>query len=338
MGPLPPNAINFNPYQIVIKFLCRIKCPSGCHTNILPYQCDKKCKGMCNQCGPNHEQLKYVYKSIAYIQCFRHYFCMCAKIVHCCDNNAITIYNVHAINNFILNGPFAWGTDSISLFNRVFVIGDNSCSSKVFELDMTTRSLLQKENMLKGKRTQTLCAGFSNIYSIGGYIRDATSNCQKYSIYKNKWMKLPDLSVARCHCAAFCFCFSEVYALGGWDGDNNLNTMEKINIRKPIKWNSVIIENPFSKRTGIQAIQISVSEVIVFGGVAKKFYNESYILHFEECGVYCKKSRNLQLKGEFQECPAPIFDGENVYANNTEALQIYSIKDKKWKIRKNDNK
>ena len=119
--------------------------------------------------------------------------------------------------------------------------------------------------MLLKKYGHGLRSAKGQIYSIGVCVENATKDCEKYSILHDKWKGLPNLNQKRYYMAAFVFGNDSIYALAGYTGRVNINSMERMNILSPLRWDKIEISNSFSVRRSIHAIEIGPNEVLVFG-------------------------------------------------------------------------
>jgi hypothetical protein len=67
------------------------------------------------------------------------------------------------------------------------------------------------------------------LYILGGYNVRALSECERYVCAGSRWEVLPALPVACGHMSAVEL-ESSVYALGGWDGSSDLDTVQKLSL------------------------------------------------------------------------------------------------------------
>ena len=120
--------------------------------------------------------------------------------------NVITLFNPisKTKKKVTLNKSINGNADSISVGNRIFIIGGYPVTGEMYEVDFQNNLLIQKETMLTPKHDHTLCYANDFIYSIGGHNGLTTvSNYEKYSVDQNNWKALPALQTARRLCAAF---------------------------------------------------------------------------------------------------------------------------------------
>ena len=210
-------------------------------------------------------------------------------------------------------------------------MGDSDLSGELNEVDLTSKKLIPRAKMLTPKRDHSLAIYNGEIYSIGGFDSHPMVDCAKYIVATDTWTKLPNLNIARSCCASFVF-DTEIYALAGYSLDYT-NSMEKMSLSSPLKWEMVAFKDPFKERSMLHAMQISSSEVLVFGGccVEGKALNEVFTLCFTESNIVFEKAENLPSACLFCNTSAPVCDGYRMYAmDSMGGLNGYSLKCKGW--------
>lgn len=327
---------------LIINYICRIHCSTKAHTKLMPELCQKGCGYLCNQCGENSSKLASVYVTNQTTLCYHHVLNMFKVVVHYFFGHDLILYNCLTSKKKVvtLDKCIDNYSSSISYNGRIFVMGgslivngreQDELIGEVYEINIMTRKLIPKADMLTPICNHSLCILDKEIYSISGFDHRADKVCQKYSINHNKWNYLPNLHESRAGCAAFVY-KSDVYALGGCD---QKMTMEKWKKSQPIAWVYVKLSNKFTPRFNLQAIPINETTVLAFGGYGQKenrFRQESYLVDMNDDCVSCTEgSIMMEHKGFKNE--APVFDGENVYAIDTyKWIHIYSVNTKKWTI------
>ena len=262
--------------------------------------------------------------------------------IHTWDSNVVALFNpntkekkVITFDNDCVIANFA---DSIEFEKRIFVMGNEYCSTGVYEINVLGKKKIKKANMIMGKHGHSLCKTQYDIYSIGGSKHKENLNeCEKYSVSEDKWYSLPNLLEVRYRCAAFTYNNIEVYALAGNGSSWNLNTMEKMVINNSKGWEIVNISNPLSPRRNLHGIQIRKNEVLIFGGYDKDRLSDCYTLTIDE-NVECRKTCDLVLSGMFFATSAPVCDNECMYGVDYQRnIHIYSLEDNKWSVVKPSN-
>ena len=147
---------------------------------------------------------------------------------------------------------------------------------------------------------------------------------------KDSWKVLPNLQSER-HCSGvFTFNNTYVYSVCGNKNELYINSIEKLNITRHTEWEFVGVSNMMSIREAIHAIQISPTEVLVFGGFPRK--TDCYLLMMGD-KIKCIESSNMTEGGSFYCCAAPLFVDTCVYASDIDKrIHIFSTIDKKWDV------
>jgi len=68
--------------------------------------------------------------------------------------------------------------------------GHPACKS-TYELNLVSKSVTAKFDMLVAKYCHSLCKFDQSIYSIGGFDTNAINDCEKYDSKNDKWESLP---------------------------------------------------------------------------------------------------------------------------------------------------
>jgi hypothetical protein len=254
-----------------------------------------------------------------------------ASTVHYWNEDKLTIVDSTTMktSTITLNKHICEQAESISFLDRVFIIGGNM-TADTFEVDLFAKELISKTPMNCKKKDFGLCLNEGCFYSIGGLSgtvhMESMAECEKYSIAENKWAALPNLNVPRYYCAAFAYNCSYIYALAGF----GQNSMERLAIGKPEKWETIKYTAPFTTRHGMQAIQVKYDEILVFGAYDINANNECYRIAMHE--VKFTKTSNLQTGACFYNSESPIYDGKDVYAVDTNRkLHHFLMNENKWK-------
>ena len=318
----------------ILTMLCRIKCIAALHSKRIYHYCNK-CGPICIKCKRNSIYLAFAYlchkcnKSF----CLHHYQMPihCNIIYYTTHPRHIVFFNktTQLKTTIVLSADLPQSTDSISYGGRIFIIGGytSGVSDVVYEVNILTKKFIKKSPMLCKKYAHSLCISNNEIYSIGGFQQTNIDDCQKYNVAKNKWTQLPHLNFTRDFSAAFSFNNKKVYSLGGHSTAGILNSMESVCVSAPVSWENEVISNAFASRYGLHAIQISNSEVLVFGGGI-----ESYKMKINN-SIMIKECANMVSSDLFYESVAPVYDGKNVYGVDSGGnIHIYSIKKDSWSI------
>ena len=252
--------------------------------------------------------------------------------LHTWSGKTLNLYDVSNMSKRIvpLNKEINVYADSISYFGRIFVMGGTGPTADVFEIHIKDGNLMPRESMLCAKHMHNLCECFSYIYSIGGN-HPATKDSEKYSITNNKWYPLPDLNTERHAAATFIFKSRYLFAFCGMCTNAHINTLERLLLSNPKKWEFINVNNVCSPRHCTHAIQFDSNKVLIIG--SEKYVNESYIMTITENEVSCKKNSELTGACRFGFSSPPIIDGNMIYAvDNNKTIHLYLIEEKKWTV------
>ena len=131
-----------------------------------------------------------------------------------------------------------------------------------------------------------------------------------------------------CSAAVFTINTATIFVIGGYNGKNggDTNTMEKLNILKPTKWEYVTVKNVFSKRSSILAYPICSNKGLVFGGCKP----ECYVLTIGDIVECREEAAHLAHLGSFCCTAASVCVGKHIYGVDTgQSIHCYSITEKK---------
>ena len=136
------------------------------------------------------------------------------------------------------------GAASISHANKIFIIGGwEPASDETYEVDVNKGKAIEKGLMLCKKGHASFCQRYTEIYSIGGWNGSSLNDCEKYSIYLDRWSALPNLNTSVCELAAFMFNLHYIYAICGFTNAAS-NIVEKLTLSENSKWEYITMTNP----------------------------------------------------------------------------------------------
>jgi len=127
-------------------------------------------------------------------------------------------------------------------------------------------------------------------------------------------------------CVSLIFRAKNLYALGGYNSSSILDNIEKLCLKEG-KWENVKLSAKMPTLKGVNGIQISKSKVLIFGGGR---HSISMLISMDK--LIIKEISSYGIEENFESCPAPVFDGENVYAvGSTNNLRHFNLQTKKWR-------
>ena len=130
--------------------------------------------------------------------------------------------------------------------------------------------------------------------------------------------------------AVFSFKNPSIYTLGGYSNRHFLNSTEKLDIFRCVKWESMNVLNIFSPRSCMHAIQINSDSAVVFGH--HNGSREYFVISIND-NIECKQIGNMPMGAAFYYCAAPVRNGNKVYGSDSnKRIHIYSIDANKWDL------
>mmetsp|Transcript_11436 Transcript_11436/g.19322 ORF Transcript_11436/g.19322 Transcript_11436/m.19322 type:complete len:207 (-) Transcript_11436:187-807(-) len=104
--------------------------------------------------------------------------------------------------------------------------------------------------------------------------------CEMYNTDLDVWFDMPDLNVGRHYHSSCTFQEKMVFVFCGIANSTRkyINTIERYDHTNRLKWHLIELSNKdFSERQGCGAVQRDNKDILVFGGFAGKFRNDSYL-------------------------------------------------------------
>ena len=178
------------------------------------------------------------------------------------------------------------------LNNRIFVTGgvNQDQSLKCFELKLSeTKSSYAKVEMCQmtfARDFHSMCYLDENTLFVTGSRRPgAEKTVEKYDIVNNSWSRQKDMRTGRSRHSSCGFAQKDIYVFCGWVGKERSDGIERLSTTVDNAEWDVVNLNPsmnslnFEKRTIPGVLQISNTEIIIFGGFgAKHALKDMYVL------------------------------------------------------------
>lgn len=159
-------------------------------------------------------------------------------IVYLIENNKVNVVNY--TNDFIIPSYARWieisgdkllltggEKDYIESLNSTYLFKFSNYdpySQNEFQAKVT-----QKTDMKYKRRAHNLIYFNDFIYAISGVDKlEMIKSCEKYDIYNDKWIEVPELNYARQNAALACHNQRYLYAFSGYDGFKNVDSFEKL--------------------------------------------------------------------------------------------------------------
>jgi hypothetical protein len=197
---------------------------------------------------------------------------------HGFKNSDLHIYNLKSEKWDVqsISPVLPYEYDSISVGSLIYIFGEGR-SAKVREYNILSKEMKDKAQMLTEKSFISLTKSKGFIYATVGYKNSSLTDCEKYDVKNNKWIKMPSTNNANYCTASFILNAKYLYAIGG----ESLPTM-KIKLaldNNSSVWESFALSTPFSNNDMIQyckGVVCSPNNVLILGN------NSTYLLKFNE--------------------------------------------------------
>ena len=206
---------------------------------------------------------------------------------------------------------------------------------------ISTGKITKLERSIYKKQYSHLIYHSGYIYGIGADYKDiAYAPCEKYDIANDKWIKLPDLNIARGAASGTVFQDRYIYIFGGVNSNEKaIGSVEYLDTwNEQAGWKEVDVRNIRSGRTHMAAVQITSKHILLFGGAkagsAMLFDPDSYYKEF-------KMLPDLLMEQYFdvRRSNSCVLKDGKVYAVGQEGslhgvnIHIYDIQDNTWTMK-----
>jgi len=165
------------------------------------------------------------------------------------------------------------------------------------------------------------------------------SSCETFDYSKNVWIELPSLTEKKSYCSACSLGEAKIYVFGGYFTNVNgitkkFDTIEFLDLSaetmswKPIK---LLKKGTWSGRQDTGCVQISPSEIMIFGGYGEKSKKDAMI--FNTDSLIVENVENLPNEESFyQRNPKCVLEKVYVLGGNsgTGGVFCFDLKTKKW--------
>jgi len=157
--------------------------------------------------------------------------------------------------SFNVNNTIPNGTDGTIIAGKLYVMGGwNPCVKTTYEIDVSKKQMVQKQDMIKAKCYHSLCTLLYQIFSLGGFDGQCLADCEVYDTISNTWKAIPNLATPRCVCAAVVFGRQWIYAIAGYNSSGDINSVERLPLPGNGNWSNVNISSMFSARRMLHGI------------------------------------------------------------------------------------
>jgi len=266
-------------------------------------------------------------------------------IVYLIDNNKIT--KVTYVNDFVIPCYARWidisgdkliltggEKDYIESLNSTYMFRfrkydgtDEGFSAKVYH----------KADMNYRRRAHSLIYFNDFIYAISGVDKlEMIKKCEKYDIYNDKWIEIPDLNYPRQNAALAVHNQRYLYTFCGYDGFRNVDTFERLDfLNEEAGWTIFDLKNIAKdcdvvdiRKNRMGIITLDFDRMLIFGGERNnKEYKDAYIFEFYENKFYqfadLVRTSNFIMSPVYYNGKYITFDFlNNIHELNLETLQF----------------
>jgi len=159
-------------------------------------------------------------------------------IVYLIENNKVNVVNY--TNDFVIPSYARWieisgdkllltggEKDYIESLNSTYLFKFSNYDP--YSQNAFQAKVMQRADMKFKRRAHNLIYFNDFIYSISGVDKlEMIKSCEKYDIYNDKWLEVPELNYARQNAALACHNQRYLYAFSGYDGFKNVDSFEKL--------------------------------------------------------------------------------------------------------------
>jgi len=150
------------------------------------------------------------------------------------DKNKVMTYDlvneIWDIKTHRMNLEFNYYSAACTLSDGSVLITGGGSSNAVYHYK--NKQIIQKAPMLQPRKEHATVCLNNEVYAIGGYDgprNSFLSECEKYDLEKDTWVKVHSMNVARCAFSATSVSNRYIYIFGGYDGTQRLGSIEKFN-------------------------------------------------------------------------------------------------------------
>ena len=186
---------------------------------------------------------------------------------------------------------------------RLLLVGGlerSSSQSSVKSYILDKGKLSAASDLAIGRQYFSLLFDNQDVYAIGGYNHEQgiLEECEKLNLLSRQWTSVCELNRGRIN-AASCKCGSNyIYTLGGLDGEEFLDSIERYNSKLDI-WTEVNVRLP-SPMANLFAYSLNDNHIIILGGMKKKNMEfvpkDSRKMYEIDNHVYVLKTEKLKFK------------------------------------------
>jgi kelch-like protein 10 len=164
-------------------------------------------------------------------------------------------------------GEFHYYSSACTLPSGDILITGGGVSNSVYMFSISKMSLTPKKHLLNTRKEHASIFLNNCVYVLGGY--DGTNSrflnsCEQYDLEKDEWKSVSPMVIAKCAFGATTVSNRYIYTVGGYDGQERLNTIERYDY-KTDKWTllDVQLKNALSNSA---CVSIAENTLVILGG------------------------------------------------------------------------
>ena len=160
--------------------------------------------------------------------------------------------------------------------------------------------------------------------------------CEKYDIYNDKWIEIPEINFHRQNAALAIHNQRYLYAFCGYDGFRNVDNFERLDfLNEDAGWETIDLKSVAKdvevvdiRKNRMGIINLDFDRMLIFGGERNnKEYKEAYIYEFYENKFYqfadIVRTSNFIMSPIYYNGKYIVFDFlNNIHELNLETLQF----------------
>ena len=216
----------------------------------------------------SHEEVYEKYKTYER-RSYRSQFSPSSYLAYMDEANNLRVYNVYdGSSKTIYTNIQEKYLEVIEVRGVVYIV--EGLTGLTWKVEITTGKITKLEQSNYRKQFSHLIYHSGYIYGIGDQYKDiAYTACEKYDIANNKWIKIPDLNIARGAASGTVFEDRYIYIFGGVNSNGKaFGSVEYLDTwNEQAGWKEVDIKNVVrSARSHMAVMQITSKHILLFGG------------------------------------------------------------------------
>ncbi len=240
--------------------------------------------------------------------------------------------------------PFPEGFGAAEMQNgQIIMTGgerNKQITNAVYEIYESVKNVIERRHMIYARHNHVLLSVQDRAVAIGGYNRGSTAlkKCERFDLENNMWTELPELNEERNFLSACAVGDRFIYVFGGTQlaERDRAETYETLDTEQPSSWTLLQIstsEGPCQSviRFGVGSVQMSKSEILIFGGLNEnQYFNASYILN-TETGILANTGSVLKVKDAFYQ-RQPAVAGNSIFCFGywSKCVHCFNIETFEW--------